>query len=217
MSLPRSGERFLTSRRPVSQGASREDARHADSRRIGMPGTSSERAFPGAQARTRAPQSANPSGLPRGAAVPAAHAGGTPAPQGRLSLLCRKPQSAWRCRVHRRCLASRHDVVLNVMAACLASSRGSAPRGTGTDACGETGRAAVEDRGRRAASQAVRLTAWMVKPSPSGLGRMRAPAASVGIHGTFSGMTDSRSSSSKPVRRFDTTPSFSSGSTEQVE
>ena len=29
-------------------------------------------------------------------------------------------------RVHRRCLASRHVVVLNIMAACLASSRGSA-------------------------------------------------------------------------------------------
>ena len=36
-----------------------------------------------------------------------------------------KPQSAWRRRIHRRCLASRHDVVLNIMAACLASSRGS--------------------------------------------------------------------------------------------
>jgi len=37
----------------------------------------------------------------------------------------RRPQSAWRRRVHRRCLASRHDVVLNVISACLASSRGS--------------------------------------------------------------------------------------------
>jgi hypothetical protein len=33
------------------------------------------------------------------------------------------PQLACRRRVHRRCLASRHDAVLNVMAACLASSR----------------------------------------------------------------------------------------------
>jgi hypothetical protein len=34
---------------------------------------------------------------PDGAAVPAARAGGTPALQGRRSLLCGKPQSAWRC------------------------------------------------------------------------------------------------------------------------
>ena len=38
----------------------------------------------------------------------------------------RRPPSAPRRRVHRRCLASRHDVVLNVMSACLASSRSSA-------------------------------------------------------------------------------------------
>jgi hypothetical protein len=68
-----------------------------------------------------------------------------------------------------------------------------------------------------AAGQAVRRIAWMVKPSPSGLGRMRAPAAFVGIQGTSAGMTDSRSSSLQPAGRSDMTPSFSSGSTEHVE
>jgi len=138
---------------------------------------------------TRALRMANPSGLSCGAAVPAAHAGGTPALQGgrpgcqvpgcarhpnrqqhrrhifnqpRMPLStptsrkvavgeaqrgfpragrrgvgagkmevdgvrpleCSPP--ARQRRVHRRCLASRHDVVLNVMSACLASSRGDA-------------------------------------------------------------------------------------------
>jgi hypothetical protein len=62
-------------------------------------------------------------------------------------LECSPP--ARRRRVHRRCLASRLDVVLNVMSACLASSRGSAPpRGTRTDAGTETGRAAGANRRR---------------------------------------------------------------------
>ena len=42
--------------------------------------------------------------------------------EGVPSLKCSPP--ARRRRVHRRCLASRLDVVLNVMSACLASSRG---------------------------------------------------------------------------------------------
>ncbi len=71
-----------------------------------------------------------------GAAVPAARAGGTPAPQtshlrrrcpaspsatpGQAAPLGKRADTA---HVRRRCLASRRDVVLNIMAACLASSR----------------------------------------------------------------------------------------------
>jgi len=64
--------------------------------------------------------------------------------------------------------------------------------------------------------QAVRRRACMVKPSPSGLGRMRRPPAEVGIHGTPAGTWASRFSTSNPSGRSATTPSFSSGSTEQV-
>ena len=64
--------------------------------------------------------------------------------------------------------------------------------------------------------QATRRTACMVKPSPSGLGRMRRPPAEVGIHGTPAGTWASRLSTSNPSGRSATTPSFSSGSTEQV-
>jgi hypothetical protein len=43
---PHIGDSLPTSRWHVLKRASREDARHADSRRVGMPGTSKERGPP---------------------------------------------------------------------------------------------------------------------------------------------------------------------------
>ena len=68
----------------------------------------------------------------------------------------------------------------------------------------------------RRACQTLRRTACMVNPSPSGLGRMRMPPASVGIEGTPAGKFFSSASILKPLGISATTPSFSSGSTEQV-
>jgi len=65
-------------------------------------------------------------------------------------------------RVQRRCLASRHDVVLNVMSACLASSRGSASP-EHKHGCGHgNGSAAVKDCERQAGQSPTKAPGSLV-------------------------------------------------------